>query len=99
MTFVAAPAGPATASAAIAATSVRISLRIIVSCSVLLVEPGFSLLRDRLMHAARPVLLTPSMALPSPDRRALIAAGTGRVGRAIAARLPRGGWRGGRPRA
>ena len=33
------------------------------------------------------------MALPSPDRRALIAGGTGRVGRAIAARLERDGWR------
>src|SRR6476646_10002569 len=33
------------------------------------------------------------MALRSPDRRALIAGGTGRVGRAIAARLERDGWR------
>jgi pteridine reductase len=33
------------------------------------------------------------MALPSLDRRALIAGGTGRVGRAIAARLERDGWR------
>jgi pteridine reductase len=33
------------------------------------------------------------MALPSPDRRALIAGGTGRVGRSIAARLERDGWR------
>jgi len=33
------------------------------------------------------------MALPSLDRRALVAGGTGRVGRAIAARLERDGWR------
>jgi pteridine reductase len=33
------------------------------------------------------------MALRSPDRRALIAGGTGRVGRAIAARLEHDGWR------
>src|SRR6476469_3687112 len=33
------------------------------------------------------------MALPSPDRRALVAGGTGRVGRAIAGRLERDGWR------
>ena len=32
------------------------------------------------MHDSRAVLLTTSMALPSPDRRALIAGGTGRVG-------------------
>jgi pteridine reductase len=33
------------------------------------------------------------MALPSLDRRALVAGGTGRVGRAIATRLERDGWR------
>lgn len=39
------------------------------------------------------VLLTPSMSLQEVDKRALIAGGTGRLGRAIAARLEAEGWR------
>src|SRR4029079_16884355 len=42
---------------------------------------------------AAAVLLTPSMALPSLDSRALVAGVTGRVARAIATRLERDGWR------
>jgi pteridine reductase len=41
---------------------------------------------------ARRVLLLPSMGLHTPDTRALVAGGTGRVGREIAERLRAGGW-------
>jgi pteridine reductase len=41
----------------------------------------------------RSVLLPPSMSLHRVDRQALVAGGTGRVGRAIAARLEADGWR------
>lgn len=44
------------------------------------------------MHAKGSVLLPASMSLPERHKRALIAGGTGRLGRAIAARLEAGGW-------
>jgi pteridine reductase len=43
--------------------------------------------------ACAPVLLTPSMSLQTPHKRALVAGGTGRVGRAIVQRLRDDGWR------
>lgn len=45
------------------------------------------------MHAERSVLLRASMSLPNADKRALVAGGTGRLGRAIAMRLVESGWR------
>ena len=45
-----------------------------------------------LTSADRSVLLTPSMALQTHNKRALVAGGTGRIGRAIAARLESEGW-------
>jgi len=42
--------------------------------------------------ASGPVLLQSSMALQSADKQALIAGGTGRIGRAIAARLETDGF-------
>jgi len=44
------------------------------------------------MRAKRSVLLQASMSLPEADKRALVAGGTGRLGRAISARLERDGW-------
>ena len=44
------------------------------------------------MHSRAPVLLTPSMSLQTPHKRALIAGGTGRVGDAIVRRLRNDGW-------
>jgi pteridine reductase len=44
------------------------------------------------MRARRSVLLTPSMSLQPADKQALVAGGTGRLGRAIADRLESDGW-------
>lgn len=44
------------------------------------------------MRAKRSVLLRASMSLPEADKHALVAGGTGRLGRAISARLERDGW-------
>src|SRR5882762_1188683 len=44
------------------------------------------------MRCAAPVLLTPSMSLQTPHKRALVAGGTGRVGSAIVRRLRNDEW-------
>src|SRR5689334_12541879 len=79
--FVAALTGPATARATTAA-SARMSVRM-----------GALFPTDRSSNARAPsVLLTASMSLQTPHRRALVAGGTGRVGAAIVERLRGDGW-------
>src|SRR3954454_16650305 len=82
--FVAAPAGPATARAAATTVSARMSFFMRGPC-----PPALNPMRD-----APSVLLTTTMSLQTAHRRALVAGGTGRVGRAIAGRLRAGGWQG-----
>src|SRR5258707_6024789 len=93
MVWVAAPAGPATARAATAA-SARNSLRIgkpafhrFDSCASAL-SPAAA----KPKRTPRSVLLTAIMSLQRPHSRALVAGGTGRVGHAIVERLRADGW-------
>src|SRR5207248_6381573 len=65
----------------------RIACRPFVSC-VKPVVPTDALLDARALR----VLLTASMSLQTPNKRALVAGGTGRIGSAVAERLREDGW-------
>src|SRR4051795_13107485 len=87
----AAPAAPGSARAAAVAIAL-ISLRIV---RLPFGSSGGPLLLRRTgtpSRRTRSVLLTPSMSLQTDHKRALVAGGTGRLGRAVAARLIGDGW-------